>query len=110
MKGLEFYSAAAQIIPVLLILLAVETRPFTPGLSKLAYWIVLLAFAGETCALIALYTEDPPRVFFASVVSLVLIALGVLVFLAIVLAPSGAGLSMRPTGKDESPTRRDEDE
>lgn len=104
MKGLEFYSAAAQIIPLSLILLAFQAQSFAPRrLSKWAYWIVLFAFTGEACALIALYTEDPPRVLYAWLVSLVLIMLGVLVFLAIVLAPSGV-LSMRHSTRKEEDT------
>ena len=102
MKGLEFYSAAAQIIPLLLILLGFQAQSFSNRLSNWAYWIVLLAITGETCALVALYTEDTKWwVLNLLPVSLALIVLGVLVFLATVLAPSGRFLSMRrPTRKD----------
>ena len=101
-KGLEFYSAAAQIIPLLLILLAFQARSFASGrLSKWAYWIVVFAFMGETCALTALYFEEAPLLF-PLMVSAVLAMLGLLFFLAIVLAPPGGLLSIRPSArKDE---------
>lgn len=95
MKGIAFFEAAAQIIPLLLILLAFQAQPFARDqLSKWAYWIVLIAFTGETAALVALYAEETGALFL-TLVSLVLILLGALVFLAIVLAPSGGLLSMR---------------
>ncbi|MBA3735126.1 MAG: hypothetical protein H0W90_08010 [Actinobacteria bacterium] len=95
MKGLGFYSTAAQIIPVILIVLAFQAQSFnSERLSKWAYWIVLLAFTGETQALVILYREDTTGLLGVVLVSSVLIVLGVLVFLAIVLAPDGF-LSMR---------------
>ena len=102
MKGLEFYSAAAQIIPLLLILLAFQAPSFARKRFLkwgAAWWVVTFAFWGETCALVALYSEDAPLLF-PVVVSLALIMLCV-VALAIALAPSRHLLSMRP------PTERD---
>jgi hypothetical protein len=94
-KGLDFYSTAAQIIPVILIVLAFQARSFDSArLSKWAYWIVVLAFMGETQALVILYREDTTGLLDVVLVGSVLIVLGVLVFLAIVLAPGGF-LSMR---------------
>ena len=100
MKGLEFYSAAAQIIPLLLILLAFQAQSF----ARISPWqypvsIVLFAFVGEIAALSTLYSEER-RAYSTTMVVLSLLVLSVLVFLAIVLAPSGRLLSIRPPRKD----------
>lgn len=102
MKGMEFYSASAQIIPLFLILLGFQAKAFAPDrVPKWAYWIALFAMTGEACALTTLYAEDTWPIS-TLVVLLVLIMLGTLVFLAIVLAPDDRLLSMRPSAKDDS--------
>ncbi len=101
MKGLEFYSTAAQIIPLFLILLGFQAKAFAPDrLRKWAYWIVTFAMTGEACALTTLYTEETWLVN-GLVVWLVLIMLGALVFLAIVLSPDGV-LSMRESKRSRT--------
>ncbi|HEY7207009.1 MAG TPA: hypothetical protein VH416_02115 [Gaiellaceae bacterium] len=65
-KGIGFYEAAAQVIPILALLLVVELRlfdrPYVPGLegwipATLALIMVAFAIAGEASALFVLENE-----------------------------------------------------
>jgi hypothetical protein len=65
MKGLEFYSAAAQIIPLLSLLLLVEVRASTLGrrvyaLPFVVPGLLFLQFAAELYLLAVLKTESDP--------------------------------------------------
>jgi hypothetical protein len=66
-KGLGFYEAAAQIIPVLVLVVLLELRLARPSRwpggpadhwAKVGFWFVGITCA-EAVALITLYTEEP---------------------------------------------------
>lgn len=69
MKSLGFYEAVAQLIPLLLVLVAIESRVFrdaamSPGnlvLAIAASFLMLSAITGEVSCLRTLQTEDPSR-------------------------------------------------
>jgi hypothetical protein len=60
LRGLEFYSAAAQIIPVLLLVVAFQIRGYTsaPGWRWFALAEFILVITGEVRALEVLRTQD----------------------------------------------------
>jgi VIT1/CCC1 family predicted Fe2+/Mn2+ transporter len=64
-KGLGFYSAAAQIIPVLLLVLAFELRFFRAKRLALetvvGITVLFLVGAGEATALHVIQTENPTQ-------------------------------------------------
>jgi hypothetical protein len=70
MKGLGFYEAAAQIIPILAIAIGFFSRESSPARiwkfmtrrTRVAVWLILsFAYVAEWRALNALFTEDPAR-------------------------------------------------
>jgi hypothetical protein len=64
MKGIEFYSTAAQIIPILLLVLVIEVRAFPLAFSlsslyrALAFALLAIIVAGEFSALHVLQVDD----------------------------------------------------